>query len=274
MPIFTYNDVNINYIVEGNGEVLVLIPGIGEKLTGWFLQIPFFKDKMKMIAIDNRGVGKSSRPNYPYTMDMFILDLKNLLDYLDIQEKIHLCGHSLGGMIALQFTLKYPYKVKTLILMATAAHIDPSFLFNQIKSNNSDYNEERVYKAFLKMLPALYSRSFRKKLKKNIVLFKQLKDYWMENPTRGQDFINQGNAVLEHDIRDSLNKIKQPTLIIASKKDRLQSVSNSKLISDKIPNAELEILDNLGHLFNIEDPDKINNIMWNFIKNHIEKNKV
>jgi 3-oxoadipate enol-lactonase len=270
MPIFTYNDININYILEGNGKSLVLIPGIGQKLTGWFYQIPFFKQKMKVIAIDNRGVGKSSRPNYPYTMEMFILDLKNLLNYLNIQDKIHLCGHSLGGMIAQQFTLRYPNKVKTLILMATAAYIDPSFLFDQIKTNNQNYSSERVYIAFLKMLPALYSRPFRKKLKEKTNLFERLKDDWMENSTRGQDFINQGNAVLEHDTRNSLYKIKQPTLIIASKKDRLQSVSNSHVIYDKVPNAELVILDDLGHLFNIEDPEKINNIIWNFIKKHNE----
>ena len=75
---------------------------------------------MTVIAFDNRGVGKSSRPNYPYTMDMFVEGLKNLLDYLDVYEKIHLFGHSICGMIAQNFVLKYQNRVKTLILSTTS----------------------------------------------------------------------------------------------------------------------------------------------------------
>ncbi len=63
---------------------------------------------MMVIALHNRGTGKSSRPNYPYTMDMFVDDIKGLLDHLEIKNKIHLAGISMGGMIAQNFVLKYP----------------------------------------------------------------------------------------------------------------------------------------------------------------------
>ena len=120
MPIFKYNSIEINFLTEGIGEPIVFISGIGQKMSGWNFQIPFFKQKMRVITLDNRGVGKSSRPNYPYRMEMFVNDVKNLLDYLDIKEKIHLCGHSLGGMIAQHFALDFPEMVSTL-LCATAA---------------------------------------------------------------------------------------------------------------------------------------------------------
>ena len=96
IPFFKYNDVELFYTKEGKGEPLVLISGLGSKMS-WAFQIPFFKEKMMVISPHNRGVGKSSRPNYPYTMDMFVDDIKNLLEHLNIKEKIHLCGISMGG---------------------------------------------------------------------------------------------------------------------------------------------------------------------------------
>jgi pimeloyl-ACP methyl ester carboxylesterase len=120
IPTLTFDNININYILEGKGEPLILVHGFGTKLEGWHFQIEFFKKEMKVIALDNRGVGKSSRPNYPYTMDMFVEDINKLLKHLKIDEPIHLCGISMGGMIVQHFALRYPEKLKTLILCATS----------------------------------------------------------------------------------------------------------------------------------------------------------
>ena len=97
MPSFSYNNIEINYIKEGSGEPIVFVSGTFTKLQMWNYQIDFFKDKMMVVALDNRGAGKSSRPDYPYTMDIFLEDLKHLLDYLNITEGIHLCGSNMGA---------------------------------------------------------------------------------------------------------------------------------------------------------------------------------
>ena len=112
---------------------LVLVSGSFTKLQSWNYQIDFFKDKMMVIAFDKRGEGKSSRSDYHYTMEMFVEDLKNLLDHLDIKEGMHLCGSSMGAMIAQKFALKYPAMVKTLILCGTFSYypsktIDQNYL--------------------------------------------------------------------------------------------------------------------------------------------------
>ncbi len=91
MPSFSYNDIKINYVMEGSGEPIVFVSGSFTKLQMWNYQIDFFRDKMTVVAFDNRGVGKSSRPDFPYTMEMFVKDLKHLLDHLCITEGIHLC---------------------------------------------------------------------------------------------------------------------------------------------------------------------------------------
>ncbi len=67
-----------------------------------------------MISLDNRGAGKSDRPNIPYTMNMFVDDIKELMDHLDIK-KTHMIGWALGGMTVQNFALEYPEKVDKII---------------------------------------------------------------------------------------------------------------------------------------------------------------
>ena len=161
MPIFRYNNIDINYIKEGQGEPLVLVSGSFTKLQSWNYQIDFFKDKMTVIAFDKRGEGKSSRPDYHYTMEMFVEDLKNLCDYLNIKEGIHLCGSSVGAMIAQKFVLKYPETIKTLILCGTFSYypsktIDQNYLtYQTLKDFDQDQRVEYWF-------PLVYSRTFKK----------------------------------------------------------------------------------------------------------------
>ncbi len=228
---------------------------------------------MTIITFDNRGVGKSSRPNYPYTMDMFVEDIKNLLDYLNVQERIHLCGFSMGGHISQSFVLKYPDKVKTLILCGSGAYIDPTSTEQQLKFFKilkSVDLEQRIQI----ILPNTFSITFRKKLKEDKKLLELIKNdmgliAYLKDPPRYQDYINQTAAESGFDTRESLHKIKQPTLIMGGKKDVLAPIMESKFLHEKIPNSRLEVLEGLGHGFMIEEPEKANKIMWDFIQEHL-----
>ena len=218
---------------------------------------------MTVIALDNRGSGKSSRPNYPYTMDMFVEDLKSLLTYLNIQDKIHLCGTSMGGMIAQNFVLKYPKIVKTLILGATSpnAKNETTLLLNlRKKSKNNNLDLE-----FKNLLPLLFTKTYIKALDKDKILNERIKEIFMENPASLQDRINQGAAIIKHhNTRQLLHKIEVPTLITVGSKDYF--VSHAKILHDGIKDSRLEIIGGFGHGFFIEAADRLNNVLWNFIK--------
>ena len=273
MPIFSHNDIEIFYIMKGEGEPLVLIHGFGTKHQGWNFQIPYFEKRMKVIALDNRGVGKSSRPDYPYTMNMFVEDIKLLLDHLNIKEKIHLCGISMGGMIIQSFALKYPEKVKTLILCATSAYYEPGPLLERFKAVENMPIEDIIQG----LLPFMYSRTFIRKLKEDHNFFDSIKDDAlfitpMNESTRFQDYMNQFNAFSTHNTRDFLHKITQPTLIFAANKDRLMPLPHLQLLHENIPNSTLEVIAGCGHGFTMEEPEKVNEIMWNFIKENISRN--
>lgn len=229
---------------------------------------------MNVISLDNRGTGKSSRPNYPYSLDMFVEDLKNLLDYLKIETKIHLCGSSFGGFISLKFVLKYPEKVKTLILCATGAQVDQTGINQRFK----------LYEDFVKMdmeqrikiiLPNLFSRKFRKKLKEDEGLYNQIKNdmnfitYYID-PPRYEDYINQLNALKDYDVRDLLQNIKQPALIMVGTKDVLTPLDESELLHNRLPNSRLEVFNEVGHGFTIEIAHDVNELMWSFLEKHTD----
>jgi pimeloyl-ACP methyl ester carboxylesterase len=96
MAFFTYNNVSLYYVKEGKGHPVVFISGLGSK-NSWKAQIPYFKGRMTAITLHNRGTGRSSRPNYQYTMHMYVEDVRSLLDFLNVEEQIHLCGVSMGA---------------------------------------------------------------------------------------------------------------------------------------------------------------------------------
>jgi pimeloyl-ACP methyl ester carboxylesterase len=118
MPHITANGVNLYYEEHGDGEPLILIMGFTVSAVGWYWNVPAFARDFRTIVFDNRGVGRSDKPDAPYSMQMFADDTAGVLDGLGI-EQAHVFGISMGGMIAQEFALRYPDRVKTLILGCT-----------------------------------------------------------------------------------------------------------------------------------------------------------
>ena len=273
MPSFSYNDIELNYIMEGNGEPIVFVSGTLTKLQMWNYQIDFFKDKTTVVAFDNRGAGKSSRPDFPYTMELFVEDLKHLLDYLGITEGVHLCGSSMGAMISQKFALKYPKMTKTLILCAPTSYYPPKTSDQNLLTYNllKDLGLEQRVKFWF---PLIYSREFKKRLENDRELFDEIcKDMnfcvQLVDPPLYKDYINQNEALKNFDMRDSIKDIIQPTLILSGSKDKMSIPGEIQSMHEEIPNSKLAIIPGVGHAFNIESPEKTNRIIWNFIQEYL-----
>ena len=149
-----------------------MFQGLGQSIGSWTFQIPFFKRRMMIIALDNRGIGESSRPNYPYTMEMFLEETIALLEHLQIEDQLHVIGISMGGMIAQQFALKYPEKVKSLILLATTAYMNPEPLIEKYKHFKEDLSLEDAFK---ERLDLMFSQDFIIKVQQDEKLSETLK---------------------------------------------------------------------------------------------------
>ncbi|HEY93402.1 MAG TPA: alpha/beta fold hydrolase [Dehalococcoidia bacterium] len=249
MPYVKVNDINMYYEQHGQGKPLVLIPGIGSDSSNFAQVIPIFSQYYQVIAIDNRGAGKSDKPDYPYTIEMMADDLSGLLDELGI-DKANVFGLSMGGGIAQEFALKYPEKVISLILGCTAcggSHAisleGTATTLDSIGANTSLTPEERVKS----VMSLLYTQDF---MEKNPDLIKEIA-LQAKNPPDPTGWARQQEAISSADTYDRLPNITMPTLVIVGEEDKMIHPDNSRLLASRIPDSELAIIKNAGHALTV-----------------------
>ncbi len=268
MPAVKVNDINIYYETYGDGEPLILVMGLGGSLEWWFLQVPALSGHYRVVAFDNRGSGRSDKPDIPYTMEMMAKDMAGLMDALGIASA-HIFGISMGGMIAQHFALLYPQRVVTLILGATTVggtHSVPpdaesmKVLFD-LERMQSLPPEER----FRETLPFIFSQDF---IHKSQPVIQQLAVRMSQHITPPHGYMRQAQAIMGHDTYDRLPGIKVPVLVIAAEEDRMVPVENSRIIASRIPDAELVVFEKAGHGFNIELADEVNRTVLDFLRRH------
>jgi 3-oxoadipate enol-lactonase len=253
VPKTRVGDINIYYEVYGKGQALALIMGLGGGLPWLFRQIPAFSQQYKVIAFDNRGTG----------------DLRGLLDNIRVKSA-NVFGISMGGMIAQHFALLYPEKVKTLVLGATTCGGSHRVILDT-EAIKVLFDMERMEKMSpeeraAETLPLVFSQEF---IGKNQALIQELLTKMAGHVTPLHGYSRQVQAIMGHDTYQRLPEINVPTLVIAGDADKLVPVENSRIIASMIPNAELIILKNMGHGFNIEAADEVNRIVLQFLNRYV-----
>lgn len=122
MPTVTVNDITMYYELHGEGEPLVLIAGLGLDLSEWGSIVPWLAQRYRVLAFDNRGAGRTDKPDSPYSIEMMASDTAGLMQALGVQ-RAHVVGISMGGRIALALALKHPELVNKLVLVSTSARM-------------------------------------------------------------------------------------------------------------------------------------------------------
>ena len=255
---------NMYYEIHGEGEPLVLIPGAGDNTSQLKHTISAFSRNLRVIAVDNRGAGKSDKPDIPYTIDMMADDLAGLLGHLNIK-KAHVLGISMGGMIAQQFAVKYPEKVISLVLGATncgAVHsigFDESRDFVDPKGLLAGTPEEIARR----VISMIYPKRF---VHDHPTLVEELVRERVQNPYDPGGIQRQISAVDSFDSFNDLPSINSPTLVIAGDEDRTINPDNSRLIASRIPGSELAIIQGVGHGLTIMDDTR--KVILDFLMRH------
>jgi 3-oxoadipate enol-lactonase len=273
MTVARVGDIGIYYEVHGQGEAMVMINGRGANSGRWFRQVAVFSQHYRVITFDNRGTGRSDKPDAPYTMDLMAADLAGLLEVIGI-DVAHIFGVSMGGMIAQHFALNYPQKVTSLILGATKcggvheikASAEVDSVIHDMARRQRLTPEERQKE----MLPMTLSQRF---IDENPAVIEQLVAKMLEYVTPTYALARQDGAIDGHDTYDRLPQIKAPTLVIAGEADRMIPVENSRLLASRIPNAELAILKGAGHAFYIEAEEETNQRILDFLSRHLKRRK-
>ncbi len=274
------NGINICYEIFGEGYPLVLVHGFSDRKEHFRAQVGDLAKHFKVIRFDNRGAGKSDRPDEPYTMEIYADDINGLLESLQIQ-KTNILGHSLGGMIVQNFALKYPKKINKIVLINTIPRIappgvDPSQAVEMNKKKTIEgmrgYKKDPLA-TFLIGAKHSYTRNFWKQMNENPK--KKFHGIWsvedlveektINGPTE-KDIINQSEALKTHDVYNRLGEIKQDVLILAADKDKSCPKAISERMHELIPNSKLIILQNASHQSILEYPHKINQYIIDFLQ--------
>ena len=254
------------YEIHGEGEPLVYITGAGGNTTQCYGYIPVYSREYRLILFDSRGAGQSDAPDMPYTMEIMADDLAGLLDTIGINAS-HIWGVSMGGMIAQQFALRYPEKVRSLILACTYCGGPGSSLMTdpEVMRATERMQGLPLKESMMEMLRLMVSQKF---IDDNPGLIREMVEQMTKHPAPPHGRMRQTEAAMAHNTYERLPEIKAPTLVIHGDADKLINVENSRIIASRIPGAELVILKNMGHLFALEAEDESNRITLDFLRRH------
>ena len=292
MPKTNINNIEIEYETIGDpiSKPLLLIAGLGSQMLAWSDEIceSLANRGFYVIRFDNRDVGLSTKledaglpnfleintvyargeiPEVPYILEDMVDDVIGLLDALNI-DKVHVCGASMGGMIAQVLAYKHPSRLLSLtLIMSTTGNPDlpqskPEIMaqfFAPVPSEREAYIEEMVKRGRLIHGTFPYDEDQSREYMAN----DYDRGYYPEGVTR-----QLAAMAVPGNLKPKLAAIRAPTIVIHGREDPLNSVEAGKEIATEIPEAELLILDGMGHSFPREViPQIVNAIVANSNKN-------
>lgn len=255
--------MKLAYSDDGPGPAVVLLHGFPLSRAMWAEQLPDIGAIYRVIAPDLRGHGDSPAPEGVYTMDEMADDVIDTIDALGIGEPIVLGGLSMGGYVALSIILRYPERVRALMLMDTQAGAD---------SIEAAATREVTAKAVIEaggatpivdpMIGRLFSASFRETRPERVAPLKALME---QTPARGIAGALRGMAV-RPDRRGDLARIAVPTLVLVGEEDVITPPAVAKSLADAIPGARLEVIPEAGHMAPYENPSVANAAILRFLQ--------
>jgi len=263
MPKAKVNGINVDYAVEGKGEPLVMIMGLGGARSSFRSQTGVFKKYYRTVTFDNRGVGKSDKPAGPYTINMMADDTLGLMNHLGIQ-RAHVLGVSMGGMIAQELAINHPERVDKLVLGCSfsktgigANSVGMRVAMEAYEKSSQDETSQR------KLISAMLDLSFNSW--SNRVFLRPIAKIAIRlYPVGGM--LEQRKALSTHDTTERLGMIGAPTLVITGTDDRLVNPASSETIAELVPNAKLVWVPGGGHYFFMEKHDDFNREVLRFLR--------
>jgi pimeloyl-ACP methyl ester carboxylesterase len=261
------NGETLAYIDRGerSGPAVVLVHGYTDNARDWVPMLPYLSKRYRLILVDIRGHGQSSKPECCYTRLDFAYDIKLLMDALGVQ-KADIVGHSLGSIIGQTFAEYWPERTAHVVLISSTGGSPPG---RPKKPPQFDFAAEI------------------RKLKEPIEADSPFMIAWWDSPTPvDPDFIRRQRkdaagiplrvwlAVLDQalpannvfgDLQSTLPRLKAPTLLIWGSKDPIMEEDVRQSLRDALPNAKVKVFDGLGHNPFWEDPQGVAEVINDFL---------
>lgn len=252
--------------------MLLLVHGFPLDHSMWEAQIEAFAKRYRVVAVDLRGFGQSSgivgrgSVGRMVEMEQFADDLAALLDSLEIKEPIFLAGHSMGGYVAFQFALKWPRRLRGLILCDTKAMNDTPEMATARRGTAKRILYNGPAELVEAMMPRLFAASpvAKSTLDQRPQLVDSLRGVMMGTDRRAIAAAALGMA-RRPDVRPLLHRIKCPTLVVVGSHDVISPVDEMREIADGIPGSQFVEIAGGGHMSSLEKPEEFNAAVLKFM---------
>ncbi len=251
MPFADLGSRRLHYFRDGSGAPLLLIQGMGGHHAAWG---PSFlaplERHLDVVAYDHRGIGESTDVSGAFTIVELAADAVALMDAIG-WDSAHVMGISMGGMVAQELVLRYPERVRSLVLGCTyaggaGAALDapgPLQVLEAMNTGDVEFAMRAMYEANL-------SVGFRAE-ESHYEAFKQM---GLSVRVPAQLVMRQAQAAFFHDASARLPQLRAPTLVLHGTADRMVRYSNAEHIAGLVPGSRLRAFDDAGHLFWWEQP--------------------
>jgi 3-oxoadipate enol-lactonase len=241
------------YERSGSGEPLLLITGFTISSAIFDPILPLYEDRFECITYDHRGSGRSGAPPYVTSMPELASDAARLLDSLGI-ESAHVYGLSMGGMVAQELALRHPERIRTLALGCTYAggagsSLTPPETFQRLSESWQTRDRDQI-------LRATWEINVSESFARDDDAYETFRRAALELPVPMKVIMAQLQAIAVHDTSARLRDISAPTLVVHGDQDQMLNVANGRRIAELIPGSRLEVLEGVGHLFWVEEPER------------------
>jgi len=256
MPYARNGLIRLYYESTGTGTPVLLINGQGMTLDSAWRTIDVLARSFRVLAFDNRDTGRSSFTPLPYSVIQMAEDAIAVLDAAD-EESAHVYGISLGGIVALDLALRYPDRVRALVLGATtpggptAIPHDPQTLtfFARVGAMAP---EEAEWAA----VPYTYGLTTRRTHAQRIAedIARRLESRPENMPLATLAYVHQVAVAATHNRMLNLARITAPTLVVHGAEDGTMSPENARIMAEAIPGAKLQMWPGAGHYYVTDEP--------------------
>lgn len=244
MPYADANGIRIYYESSGKGHPVILIGGLGSQSSSWAAQVPLYSRHFRVVVFDNRGAGRSDKPEGPYSIEQMAVDTAMLMEALGI-DAAHVVGKSMGGMIAQHLAARYPEKVTKLVLACTSARRD------EVGDEILRLGREMAVKMGMKAvwMSALFWGYSREYIERNLGAIREALGTVDESQESVRGYLFQNMACQMHNATDVVSSIVAPTLVMLGRRDLIVNPRLSRELASLIKGAKLVEFEDAGHGF-------------------------
>jgi len=262
------NGATLAYVELGDraGRPVVLIHGYTDSARDWVPLAPYLSRDLRLILIDIRGHGQSSKPECCYTRLDFAYDVKLLLDALGIRTA-DIVGHSLGSFIAQTLAEYWPERARSVVLISSTAlplerpaaqGAKPAFDFrSQIRKLKDPIDPDSAFMIEWWASPTPVDEDFLRRQRRDAAAIPA--SIWLA-------VLDQGLTAM--DLESTLPKLKAPTLLVWGSEDPIIGEQGRQALRAALPGAQLKVFDKLGHNPFWEDPQGVANVINTFLGVH------